>query len=150
MAQMTLEEIETLATDALVGAGARSDVAVSVARSTWRAERDGVRSHGLMYVPIYAEHVQCGKVDGNAVPEVETPKPAAVRVNAKSGFAHPAIDAGFDAMVAAARDNGVGVITIFNSYNCGVLGHHAERIAEQGLVGLCYTNAPASIAPTGR
>ena len=149
MAQMTLEEIETLATDALVGAGARSDVAASVARSTWRAERDGVRSHGLMYVPIYAEHVQCGKVDGNAVPEVETPKPAAVRVNAKSGFAHPAIDAGFDAMVAAARDNGVGVMTIFNSYNCGVLGHHAERIAEQGLVGLCYTNAPASIAPIG-
>lgn len=146
---MTLEQIEDLAKAALMGAGATEDNAASVAKSTWRAERDGVRSHGLMYVPIYAEHVQCGKVDGKAVPEVSRPKPAAVRVDAKSGFAHPAIDAGFDALVASARENGVGVMTVFNSYNCGVLGHHAERIAEEGLLGLCFTNAPASIAPTG-
>lgn len=147
--KLTLAEIETLARDALAGAGASESNAASVAKSTWRAERDGVRSHGLLYVPIYAEHVQCGKVDGKAVPEVSRPKPAAVRVDAKSGFAHPAIDAGFDSLVEAARSNGVGVMTVFNSYNCGVLGHHAERIAENGLLGLCFTNAPASIAPTG-
>ena len=148
-ATMTLDEIRQLATDALTGAGASATNAASVAQSTWRAERDGVRSHGLLYVPIYAEHVQCGKVDGQAVPTVEQPKPAAIRVDAKSGFAHPAIDAGFDTMTEAARSQGVGVMTIFNSYNCGVLGHHAERSAEAGLLGLCFTNAPASIAPTG-
>ena len=146
---LTLKEIEHLANRALIGAGASASNAASVARSTWRAERDGVRSHGLLYVPIYAEHVQCGKVDGQAQPKVETPKPSAVRVNAKSGFAHPAIDAGFDTLVAAARSQGVAVMTVYNSYNCGVLGHHAERIAEAGLLGLCFTNAPASIAPTG-
>lgn len=146
---MTLAEIEDMTKLALMGAGASETNAASVAKSTWRAERDGVRSHGLMYVPIYAEHVQCGKVDGHAVPAVSKPKSAAVRVDAKSGFAHSAIDAGFDALVASARENGVGVMTVFNSYNCGVLGHHAERIAEEGLLGLCFTNAPASIAPTG-
>ncbi len=146
---MTLDEIEKLATDALMGAGASQINAASVARSTWRAERDGVRSHGLLYVPIYAEHVKGGRVNGQAIPTVERPKPAAVRVDAKSGFAHPAIDAGFDAMIDAARSQGVGVMTVYNSYNCGVLGHHADRIAEQGLLGLCFTNAPASIAPTG-
>ncbi|MEN0041492.1 MAG: Ldh family oxidoreductase [Pseudomonadota bacterium] len=149
MAQMTLDDIETLAAAALMGAGAGETNAAAVARSTRMAERDGVRSHGLMYVPIYAEHVQCGKVDGKAEPAVETPKPALVRVDAKSGFAHPAIDAGYGAMLDAARVQGVGVMSIFNSYNCGVLGHHAERIARDGLLGLCFTNAPASIAPTG-
>ena len=147
--KMTLEDIETLAREALIGAGASETNAASVARSTWRAERDGVRSHGLMYVPIYAEHVQCGKVDGHAMPVVEQPKASAIRVDAKNGFAHPAIDAGFDAFTSAAREQGIAAITVFNSYNCGVLGHHAERIAEEGLLGLCFTNAPASIAPTG-
>ncbi len=146
---MTLDDIERLACDALVGAGASQTNAASVARSTWRAERDGVRSHGLLYVPIYAEHVQCGKIDGRAVPVVETPKSSAVRVDAKNGFAHPAIDAGFDTLSSAARSQGIAAMTVFNSYNCGVLGHHAERIAEAGLLGLCFTNAPASIAPTG-
>ncbi len=149
MPHMTLDAIEDLAAQALQGTGASEANARSVARSTRRAERDGVRSHGLMYVPIYAEHVACGKVDGKAVPQVATPKPALVRVDARTGFAHPAIDAGFEAMVDAARSHGVGVMSIFNSYNCGVLGHHAERIAEAGLLALCFTNAPASIAPTG-
>lgn len=147
--KLTLDEVRALAGEAIVGAGANKTNAASVAQSTWRAERDGVRSHGLLYVPIYAEHVQCGKVDGQAVPVVENPKPSVVRVDAKNGFAHPAIDAGFDGLINAAKEQGIAAMTIHNSYNCGVLGHHAERIAESGMLGLCFTNAPASIAPIG-
>ncbi|MEL6946786.1 MAG: Ldh family oxidoreductase [Pseudomonadota bacterium] len=149
MPKLSLDAVETLARDALLGAGASTLQAESVARSTWRAERDGVRSHGLMYVPIYAEHVRCGKVDGTAEPTVETPKPGLVRVDAASGFAHAAIDCGFNALLTAARGQGIAMMTVYHSYNCGVLGHHAERLADEGLVGLCFTNAPASIAPTG-
>jgi len=146
---LSLTQVETLACEALIRAGATEKNASAVARSTYLAERDGVRSHGLMYVPIYAAHVQCGKVDGKAEPTVTQPAAGVVRVNAASGFAHPAIDAGFDALIAAAGANGVAVMTIHNSYNCGVLGHHAERIAQAGMLGLCATNAPASIAPVG-
>jgi (2R)-3-sulfolactate dehydrogenase (NADP+) len=147
--QLSLDEVEALATDVLRRAGASELAAQSVARSTRLAERDGIRSHGLMYVPIYAEHLRCGKVDGMAEPEVELHSPAAVRVNALSGFAHPAVDAGFDAFANRAQEFGISIMTLYNSYNCGVLGHHAERIADRGLMGLCFTNAPASIAPWG-
>jgi (2R)-3-sulfolactate dehydrogenase (NADP+) len=147
--KMSLMQIEELATAALEGAGATSQNAASVARSTVKAERDGIRSHGLMYVPIYAEHVVCGKVNGEAQPVVKHSRPGAVCVDAKSGFAHPAIDAGWSIFTGAARENGVAALTIHNSYNCGVLGHHAERLAEEGLLGLCFTHAPASIAPVG-
>lgn len=146
---MTLAAIEQLCLRALVAAGAREDNAAAVARSTMLAERDGIRSHGLLYVPIYAEHIRCGKVDGMARPVVSQPRPGAVVVDAATGFAHPAIDAGWSRFIAAARENGVAAMTVFNSYNCGVLGHHAERIAEAGLLGLCTTHAPASIAPPG-
>ncbi len=146
---LTLKQVGELATAALEGAGASPENAASVANSTVRAERDGIRSHGLMYVPIYAEHVVCGKVDGKATPVVEHPRPGAIRVDAASGFAHPAIDAGWEMLTGAARENGVAAMTIYNSYNCGVLGHHAERLAEEGFVGLCLTHAPASISPVG-
>ncbi len=146
---LSLVEVQQLAESALVGAGASKENAASVARSTVLAERDGIRSHGLMYVPIYAEHVICGKVNGRALSEVSQPKPSSVRVDAQHGFAHPAIDAGWDSFSNAASANGIAAMTIYNSYNCGVLGHHAQRLAEQGLVGLCFTHAPASIAPAG-
>ncbi|AMS44453.1 Ldh family oxidoreductase (plasmid) [Aminobacter sp. NyZ550] len=146
---MTLAAVEQLCLRALTAAGASEDNAAAVARSTMLAERDGIRSHGLLYVPIYADHVRCGKVDGKARPAVSQPRPGAVVVDAATGFAHPAIDAGWDRFIAAARRNGVAAMTVFNSYNCGVVGHHAERIAEAGLLGLCTTHAPASIAPPG-
>ncbi len=146
---LSLDEVEKLAASALENAGATKENAASVARSTWRAERDGIRSHGLLYVPIYAEHVKCGKVNGKASPQIVSRKGAMVRVDAKNGFAHPAIDAGMEALLEAARENGIGIMTIHNSYNCGVLGHHAERMAEEGMLALCFTHAPASIAPAG-
>lgn len=147
--RLSLDAIESLSRRALVAAGASPQAAASVARSTVLAERDGIASHGLLYVPIYAEHLRCGKVEGQAVPAVTRPGAGLVAVDAGAGFAHPAIDAGLPALLAAARQNGIAALTIRNSYNCGVLGHHAERIAEAGLLALCFTNAPASIAPVG-
>ncbi|MDX1738229.1 MAG: Ldh family oxidoreductase, partial [Alphaproteobacteria bacterium] len=121
----------------------------SMARAAAAAELDGTRSHGLMYIPIYCEHVKCGKVIGDAVPEVHKTGGSSIRVNANSGFAHPAIDAGFAELIPAAKENGVAALAIYNSYNCGVLGYHVERLAKEGLVALGFTNAPASIAPIG-
>lgn len=147
--RLTLTDIESLASRALLGAGAREPAADAMARAAVAAERDGIRSHGLHYIPIYCEHVVCGKVDGRAHPTVSRPKPGAIRVDAATGFAHPAIEAGFEQLIPAARDQGVAALAVHNSYNCGVLGYHTERLAAEGLVGLGFTNAPASIAPTG-
>lgn len=146
---LTLTEIENLSFQALTGAGTSVDSARSLARAVAAAERDGIKSHGLVYVPNYCEHVRCGKVVGEAKPVVSVPSAAAVVVDAQSGFAHPAIDAGFDKLVALAKESGCAGLAIRNSYNCGVLGYHTERLAEQGLVALGFTNAPASIAPVG-
>ena len=118
--------------------------------SPGRRRRDGIASHDLAYIPIYAEHVQCGKVDGKAMPVIETPTASMIRIDAATGFTHPAIDAGFEKLIPLARTNGITGMSIHNSCNCGVLGYHTERLAEVGLVGIGFTNAPASIAPSGR
>ncbi len=146
---LTLEEIEELAMRALVAAGTTAENARPLAIATAATEADGVASHGLAYIPIYCEHVQCGKVDGRAAPVVTQPRPGIVCVDAATGFAHPAIDAGFERLVPTARENGIAALAITNSYNCGVLGYHTYRLAQEGLLGIGFTNAPASIAPSG-
>lgn len=146
---LTTDAIEALAFDALTAAGTAPGNARPLARATAVTEAMGVASHGLAYVPIYCEHVRCGKVAGDAVPAVTTPRPGVVRVDAGTGFAHPAIAAGFWPLVEAARTNGVAALAIRNSYNCGVLGVHVQTLAETGMLGIGFTNAPASIAPSG-
>jgi len=146
---MTVAEVEALAERALTRAGARPESARSLAKAIAAAERDGLSSHGLAYLATYCEHLQCGKVVGSVVPKVEQPAGAIVTVDAGSGFAHLAIDAGFAELVPLARKLGIAGLAIRNSYNCGVLAYHTERLAAHGLVGLGFTNAPASIAPPG-
>ncbi|WP_299888454.1 Ldh family oxidoreductase [uncultured Ruegeria sp.] len=146
---LSLADIEELSFNALVAAGTSEENARPLAVATAATEADGIASHGLAYIPIYCEHVQCGKVDGRANPSLETPRPGVVRVDAATGFAHVAIDLGFETLIPAARTQGIAALTINNSYNCGVLGYHTYRLAQAGLVGLGFTNAPASIAPSG-
>lgn len=146
---LTLAEIEDLSFRALVAAGTAEANARPLAIATAATEADGVASHGLAYIPIYCEHVKCGKVDGQARPSMQRPRPGVISVDAATGFAHPAIDLGFDDLIPAAREQGIAALAIRNSYNCGVLGYHTYRLAQAGLVGLGFTNAPASIAPSG-
>lgn len=146
---LTLAEIEDLSFRALVAAGTSEENARPLAVATAATEADGVASHGLAYIPIYCEHVQCGKVDGQAKPVLERPKPGVITVDAATGFAHSAIDQGFEALIPAAREQGIAALAIRNSYNCGVLGYHTHRLAQAGLLGIGFTNAPASIAPSG-
>ncbi len=146
---LSLSEIEDLSLRALMAAGTSEQNARPLAVATAATEADGVASHGLAYIPIYCEHVQCGKVDGQAVPLLSRPRPGVVAVDAATGFAHSAIDVGFEALIPLAREQGVAALAISNSYNCGVLGYHTHRLAKAGLLGLGFTNAPASIAPSG-
>ena len=142
-------EIEDLARRALIAAGTSEGNARSLARAIAAAERDGIASHGLAYLATYCEHVGCGKVDGSATPELERVKPGLLAVDAKTGFAHPAIDLGFAALIPFAREQGIAALAVRDSYNCGVLGYHTERLARTGLLALGFTHAPASIAPIG-
>jgi (2R)-3-sulfolactate dehydrogenase (NADP+) len=142
-------EIEDLARRALIAAGASAGNAWSLAAGIAAAERDGIASHGLAYLPTYCEHLRCDKVDGTAIPELQRVKPGLLTVDAKTGFAHPAIDLGFAALIPLAREQGIVALAIRNSYNCGVLGYHTERLARAGLLALGFTHAPASIAPIG-
>jgi len=146
---LSLSDIEDLAFRALVKAGTSEANARPLAVATAMTEADGVASHGLAYIPIYAQHVDCGKVDGQALPVVDQPRPAVVCVDAATGFAHSAIDLGFEKLIPLAKEMGVAVLAVNNSYNCGVLGVHTQRLAQAGLLGIGFTNAPASIAPSG-
>ncbi len=146
---LSLSDIRALAQNALRTAGATEENAAPLADAVAAAEEDGISSHGLAYIPVYCLHLRCGKVNGKAAPRVSRDKPTAIMVDADHGFAHPAIAAGMELLQPAASDNGIAAMGIRQSYNCGVLGYHTEKIAAAGFVGIGFTNAPASIAPVG-
>jgi (2R)-3-sulfolactate dehydrogenase (NADP+) len=147
--RLSLAQVEALTLAALEGVGVADAVARSVAASVAAAEADGIHSHGLARLPTYCEHARVGKIDGKAIPDFTQPRPGLIKVDAHDGFAHTAIDLGLPALIAAAKTQGIAALAVTNSYNCGVVGYHVERIAAAGLIALGFVNAPASIAPFG-
>ncbi len=120
-----------------------------MARALIRAERDGLPSHGLARMQSYCAQVRSGKVDGHAEPAVSRLGAAAARIDAADGFAYPAFDLAVDTAIQLTADSPVAAIAVTNSHHFGVAGHHVERLAEAGLIGLVFGNSPAAIAPWG-
>ena len=147
--RMSLAEVYQLVMDLLINCGASEQNAAPVAKSIMQAEADLIRNIGLGYLPKYLEHLKCGKVDGKAIPVVTQTAPSAIKVDAKSGFAHPAIEKGKGLLIDLAEKNGICAMGIGNSYSCGVLGHIIEPLAEKGLLAMMFANAPAVMAPWG-
>jgi (2R)-3-sulfolactate dehydrogenase (NADP+) len=145
----TPSELRDLVHRGLVAAGAAEANAAPTADALIAAELDGLPSHGLSRLPFYAEQISRGKVDGKAVPTLNRPAAALLRVDAHGGLAFPAIDLGFEAVPEIACESGLVGIGIANSHHAGVVGHHVERLARQGLVAIAFANTPAAIAPWG-
>ncbi len=146
---LTYDEIASLAAKALTASNVSAENAGAVAKSIAAAERDGQAIVGLSYLPTYCDHAACGKVDGHARPHLEALSGVVLRVDAGTGFAHPAIGLGVPALAQAARQSGIAALSVGNSYACGSLGYFVEELAEQGLIALMAANASPSIAPFG-
>lgn len=149
MPVITPSELQETITRALVACDTSDASARSVAAALTLAEIDGKKGHGLSRVPSYGGQAKSGKVDGHATPQLRSPRPGVVAIDAGHGFAYPAVDLMLSALPELATTNGIAMATISRSHHYGVAGHHVEKLADQGLVALLFGNTPAAMAPWG-
>ncbi len=149
MRKLTVTEARSLIHRALVGAGCLPSNAGYFTEAIVDTELSGLEGHGFYWLQFYCAHLLSGKVDGRAKPRVERLSSVAYRVDAKGGFAHPAIEAGFRKLIPAALKRGIAAMVVHHSYNAATLGFHTETLARAGLVALGFTNSVPAIAPFG-
>ncbi len=145
--RLTPSAARKLILGALIGAGTSQSNAACFTKAILDTELSGLEGHGFYWLQYYCAHVKSGKVNGEARPKLKKLSSVAFQVDARNGFAHPAIEMGFAKLVPAARKHGIAGLAINNSYNAATLGYHTGRLAEQGLVAFGFTNVTPSIAP---
>ncbi|SNB76253.1 MULTISPECIES: Ldh family oxidoreductase [unclassified Pseudomonas] len=129
--------------------GCTPAVARVLAANCASAERDGAHSHGVFRMPGYVSTLASGWVDGKATPEVSDLAAGYISVDARGGFAQPALAAAWDVLVAKARAAGIAVLAIHNSHHFAALWPDVEPFAEQGLVALSVVNSMTCVVPHG-
>jgi len=146
---LSLSAIHTLVETTLRANGCDADNAAAVARTVAAAERDGAESHGLFRIPGYVAALRSGRVRGEARPIVEQVTPAFLHVDGDYGFAPLALERGIPELARSARELGIGVMSVTNSFHFAALWPEVEALAAEDLAGIACVNYAAVMAPHG-
>ena len=146
---LSLDEVRSLAFEALRANGCDEASATAVADTITTAERDGSASHGLFRLPGYISSLRSGKVNGAAQPKVTRPRPGVVHVDNDNGYAPLGIRAGRDALIEAARSQGIAFMALNRTYHFAALWHEVEPLCDAGLCALACTGHTSTVAPAG-
>lgn len=149
MAQLTLDEIQSLGESTLVANGCDAANAGAVARTMTAAERDGSHSHGLFRLPAYVKGLREGDANGTADPKVEQIAPSVLKVHGQSGFAPLALERAGGPLIALAKQQGIAMCGLTRIRHFAALWPEVEMLAEAGLVGFAVTAAVPYVAPAG-
>lgn len=148
-AQIPAADLTTLTRDVFVACGVSAPDAVIAAEVAVYAQLRGSDSHGAIHLPLYVT----GLIDKtiNCAPKFEIggALPAARVMDADRGLGLVAGRRAIDEAIALARRFGLGAVAVRNSSHYGVAGYYADRAAEQGLIGLSFSNAMPAMAPHG-
>lgn len=130
-------------------AGMLPQDATYVAESLVLAELRGVRSHGVVRLPIYVERIQRGILEARAKTRLLRENKATAVLDAENGHGIPAGVRAMDLCIAKARQTGVAVVAVRRSNHFGMAWYFTKRAVEQGMIGVAMSNADAYVAPWG-
>jgi delta1-piperideine-2-carboxylate reductase len=147
MLRISFAELSALLRDVFVNAGVTVDHATILGENCAMCERDGSLSHGVFRIPGYLASLRSGWVDGQAIPVVQKAASAYLRVNARNGFAQPALAAARLQLTDMARDAGAAVLAIRDSHHFSALWPDIELFAVEGFVAIAVVGGLACVAP---
>jgi LDH2 family malate/lactate/ureidoglycolate dehydrogenase len=125
------EEDATLATKVLLSADIR-----------------GVDSHGIARLSGYVRLWDAKRV--NARPEIKIlhQTPSTATVDGDSGLGLVVAPKAMQIAIEKAKQVGTGWVSVQNSNHFGIAGYHSMMALEEGMIGICMTNASPLVSPT--
>ncbi|MFI5155444.1 MAG: 3-dehydro-L-gulonate 2-dehydrogenase [Chitinophagales bacterium] len=111
--------------------------------------RDGVYSHGLNRFPVFVDYVKQKLIDPEAEPLLQERIGMVEVWNGRRGIGIYNARLCMERAIKLAKENGMGCVFIHNSNHWMRGGTYGQMAAEAGCIGICFTNAMASMPPWG-
>lgn len=140
-----LADLESFSRNALLAVGADQDTAEAATRAMMHATRVGIDSHGIRFLPHYAEILAEGRVNPRPKMTITRRFPVTATLDADYGHGALATYRAMDHAVDLAERNGIGTVGIVRSSHFGSGGAYAVAAAERGYVGLAMCNTDSFV-----
>jgi L-2-hydroxycarboxylate dehydrogenase (NAD+) len=108
----------------------------------------GIESHGIARLKYYYDRIQAGVQSVETEIEVVKESETTAVLDGHDGMGHVIAYRAMRLAMDKARQYGVGAVTVRNGTHFGIAGYYPLMAAEEGMIGLCVTNARPAQAPT--
>lgn len=141
------EAMEQYALDILRGVGVSQENAATLAAALIHADLQGIQTHGMSRLPIYAARLQKGLINGSTVGKVLKRHGSVLTMDGENGIGQVLAVRAMHEARELARKFGVGMVGVRRSNHFGVAGYYCEIAAAADMIGLAFTNSPKGIPP---
>ncbi|KAM3956669.1 putative oxidoreductase YjmC isoform 1-T2 [Aphomia sociella] len=148
MGEVPITDAFRFMTDCLKAVGTSEKAAEQQADLLIQADRLGHPSHGMNRLEMYINDILKGSCEPNNEPEVLKESASTAWVDANNVLGATASHFAMDLAIKKARHTGVGWVTVKGSNHNGMAGYWAKKAADQGLIGMAFTNTSPLLAPT--
>lgn len=110
---------------------------------------DGVYSHGLNRFPQFIEYIQKGHINIHASPEKVDSSGVVERWDGNLGPGNLNAFFCMDSAIHIAHENGLGCVALKNTNHWMRAGSYGLQAAQEGCIGICWTNTMPLMPPWG-
>jgi len=145
---LPVETLKRFMHDVFLRLGVPEDDAAICADVLITSDLRGIESHGIGRLKMYYDRIKQGILSPVTRIEVVKETPTTAVVDGHDGMGHVI---GYHAMKKAiekAKEYGLGAVAVRNSSHFGIDGYYALMAVKAGQIGLSFTNARPSVAPT--
>jgi LDH2 family malate/lactate/ureidoglycolate dehydrogenase len=132
-----------------VGLGIARPSARVVAEDLVLADQEGVGSHGVMLLPMYAERLQKGSVSKETAGELVVDNKNSLVIDAHDVLGQLTAHKAVELVTARAKEYGMATVAVRNAFHFGTAGRYARLIAEKGCIGIVMCNTRPLLPATG-
>lgn len=147
--RVSARALEDFARAVLRAAGLPEADAATVAWALIQANLEGVDTHGVSRLAMYARRARAGLANPRPALRWERPAPGIQTLDADNALGPVAAVAAVDAAIGLAREQGIGMVTVAHTNHAAALSAYVERAAAAGCVAMMVCNTPKAMPPWG-
>jgi LDH2 family malate/lactate/ureidoglycolate dehydrogenase len=146
--RVPVDMIHDFMIDVFVALGVPSDDAKTCAQVLITSDLRGIESHGAGRLKMYYDRFKQGILSPITQFEIVKETETTAVIDGHNGMGHVIGVRAMQMAIDKARQYGMGSAAVRESTHFGIDGYYALMAVDQGMIGMAFTNARPSMAPT--
>ena len=148
MLRIAVKELHRFMQEVFIKLGVAEEEALICADVLIESDLRGIESHGVGRCKMYYDRIKAGIQFVDSPIDVIRDKYATAVWDGNHGMGHYISHKAMEETINKASKYGIGCVVVRNSTHYGIAGYYASMATEKNMIGITFTNARPSIAPT--